>query len=214
MAKNCVNCGKSLGLFGGDNEIVAGSGRFFCDKCYRPFHIYVNLLRNISDVGGIVEARIKAKSTIEGSDLTQQVKKDALQDIDAVYKKRCEELQVDEAEIEKAEEKVNKEEEAKKEAERLLKEVERSRAERYIVQAEIVGTRMAENGSAGITFNSTSYSVLIFYSNGDVDLAEGDVHSIRPLLRYIKPGVDTKAILERIEKLEQTMKDYIAIGKS
>ena len=75
-----------------------------------------------------------------------------------------------------------------------------------IIRAEIVGTRMAEEGSGGYTVNSTSYSVLVFYSNGVVDLVEGSAHQIRPFLPYISPSNDMQQLKEILNDFEIRMK--------
>ena len=53
-----------------------------------------------------------------------------------------------------------------------------------IKYAEIVGTRMAEEGGGGYTVNSTSYSVLVFCQDGSVELVEGSAKDIKHLLPY------------------------------
>ncbi len=55
------------------------------------------------------------------------------------------------------------------------------------ILAEIVGTRMAENGGNGYYTNSTCYSLLVYYSNGTVELIEGGLTMIRPFLHLIQP---------------------------
>ena len=75
-----------------------------------------------------------------------------------------------------------------------------------IIRAEIVGTRMAEEGSGGYTVNSTSYSVLLFYDNGDVNLVEGDAKDIKPYLRYIQPQNDMTQLQSLLEKIEEKLK--------
>ena len=75
-----------------------------------------------------------------------------------------------------------------------------------IIRAEIVGTRMAENGSGGYTVNTTSYSVLVFHENGEVNLVEGDAKSIGPYLRYMRPQNDTDKLQILLEKMEEKLK--------
>ena len=75
-----------------------------------------------------------------------------------------------------------------------------------ITRAEIVGTRMAEEGSGGYTVNSTSYSVLIFYSNGAVDLVEGNARQIRPYLPFITPSNDMRQLKTLLDDFETKMK--------
>ena len=203
MAKTCVNCGKQIGLFGGDNEIIKGSGRIFCDNCYRAFGIHVNMLRNRTNLNGIVEAQSNALKAIECSELSQKVKQQTIQDIEALYEKRCQDLQTEKEEIAKAERErmaIAKREE----------EIARAYRERYITHAEIVGTRMAENGAMGYTVNSTSYSVLVYYSNGDVEIHEGNADSLKPFLPFIKPKNDSAELVSAINRLEKTMKDFMA----
>lgn len=73
--------------------------------------------------------------------------------------------------------------------------------------AEIVGTRMAEEGSAGYSVNSTSYSVLIYYSDGTVNLIEGNADRISPFLPYMR---SSKSILEQLEaKLEASIEKTV-----
>lgn len=83
-----------------------------------------------------------------------------------------------------------------------------------IIRAEIVGTRMAEEGGGGFTYNSTSYSVLVFYDNGICDLVEGSAEQIRPFLAYMKPREEyippvLSPILAQFE--EKLKKDLISI---
>ncbi len=82
-----------------------------------------------------------------------------------------------------------------------------------IVYAEIVGTRMAEEGSGGFTTNYTSYSVLVYYSNGVVELVEGNVHKVSPYLPYMRPRGDMnqlKPILDQMEqRLERSIRDTV-----
>ena len=120
MAKNCIKCGKKLGFFDSGNEIIAGTGRFWCDKCFRPVRSSINRLRNTDDVEEIVEARIKAKNALKRAVFTQPVKIDVIQDIDTIYKKRCEELQLGAADIENAEKNIKEAEKARKEAESII----------------------------------------------------------------------------------------------
>ena len=120
MAKNCIKCGKKLGFFDSGNEIIAGTGRFWCDKCFGQFRPSINRLRNTDDVEGIVEARIKVKNALKGAVFTQPVKIDVIQDIDTIYKKRCEELQLGAADIENAEKNIKEAEKARKEAESII----------------------------------------------------------------------------------------------
>ena len=78
-----------------------------------------------------------------------------------------------------------------------------------IQYAEIVGTRMAEEGSGGYTVNSTSYSVLVYYKSGLVNLVEGNAKAIQPYLAYMRPHNDTdrmEALLTRLE--EKLKKDF------
>ena len=79
-----------------------------------------------------------------------------------------------------------------------------------IIRAEIVGTRMAENGSYGYTVNSTSYSVLVFYSNGVVELVEGDAKQINPLLPYMSPREDFNQLKSLLEQFEMQLKTDIS----
>ena len=78
-----------------------------------------------------------------------------------------------------------------------------------ITYAEIVGTRMAEEGSGGYTVNSTSYSVLIFYSDGTVNLVEGGASQIRPFLPYMKPRSDFNMLQPMLERLEAKLEASI-----
>ena len=55
------------------------------------------------------------------------------------------------------------------------------------VLAEIIGTRMAEEGTGGYYTNSTNYSMLVYYSDGTVQLIEGDAAHIRPYLHLVRP---------------------------
>ena len=52
-----------MGLFGSENEIIQGSGRIFCDKCFRAINPHINVIRNSSDIEGVASARIKARET-------------------------------------------------------------------------------------------------------------------------------------------------------
>lgn len=86
-----------------------------------------------------------------------------------------------------------------------------------ITHAEIVGIRMAQEGSGGYTVNSTSYSVLVFYNDGTVNLVEGSAKEIRPYLPYMRPHGDLyqlKQILDQVEarleaSIEKTVKTSI-----
>ena len=131
-----------------------------------------------------------------------QVKKDTLQDIETLYQIKDKELNVKEKEEMMERANVLYKEFYEKEARRIR--------ERKIIYAEIVGTRMAQEGGAGITLNSTSYSVLTYYDNGDVELYEGNANAIKPLLKYMKPRNDTRQIIERIDQLEKTIKEYLS----
>ena len=203
MAQICCNCKKSIGFFGVTNEIIIGSGRLLCDACYSGFGIYVNMLRGRTEIEGLVEAHTKAIEAVNGSKLTPQIRQQAIDDIEALYEKRCQDLQTE------------KEKTAKAERERMAiakreEEIARAYRERYITHAEIVGTRMAENGAMGYTVNSTSYSVLVYYSNGDVEIHEGNADSLKPFLPFIKPKNDSAELVSAINHLEKTMKDFMA----
>ncbi|MBR3333318.1 MAG: PASTA domain-containing protein [Clostridia bacterium] len=78
-----------------------------------------------------------------------------------------------------------------------------------IAYAEIVGIRMAQEGSGGYTVNSTCYSVLLFGSNGSVDLIEGDANAIRPYLRYMRPHNDEVSLNRFGEKLKKDLNEII-----
>lgn len=79
----------------------------------------------------------------------------------------------------------------------------------FITHAEIVGTRMAEEGSGGYTVNSTSYSVLIFYSDGTVNLVEGSANQIRPYLPFMRPRSDFNQLQPMLEQLEAKLEASI-----
>ena len=79
-----------------------------------------------------------------------------------------------------------------------------------IVYAEIVGTRMAEEGQGGFTVNSTSYSVLLFYDIGNVELIEGNAKQIRPYLAYMRPHNDTNQINMMLSRFEEQLKKDIS----
>lgn len=78
-----------------------------------------------------------------------------------------------------------------------------------IVRAEIVGTRMAQEGSGGYTVNSTSYSVLVFYSNGTVSLVEGGISQIKPYLGYMTPNNDMQQLRTILNDFEVKIKNDI-----
>jgi len=150
----------------------------------------------------IINAHTEAVRIIKESDMIGQVKKDTLQDIETLYQIKDKELNVKEKEEMMERANVLYKEFYEKEARRIR--------ERKIIYAEIVGTRMAQEGGAGITLNSTSYSVLTYYDNGDVELYEGNANAIKPLLKYMKPRNDTRQIIERIDQLEKTIKEYLS----
>ena len=75
-----------------------------------------------------------------------------------------------------------------------------------IIHAEIVGTRMSENGSAGYIINYTSYSVLLFFSDGTRNLIEGDADQIRPFLPFMSPHIDDRKLNIILEQFEGKIK--------
>ena len=103
MAQICCNCKKSIGIFGGTNEIIIGSGRLLCDACYGGFGIFVNMLRSRTEVEGLVEAHTKAIEEVKKSKLTPQIQQQTIDDIEELYKKRYVALNIQETDIQKAE---------------------------------------------------------------------------------------------------------------
>ena len=206
MAKTCINCGRQLGLFSGNNMIIEGPERALCDNCFKPFGVYVNKLRNRTSIDGLVEAKNQAINAIESSTVSYPAKTQVIHDVETLYKERCGELKIDNEEIDEAEKKrivITKREE----------EMAQAYKERYITYAEIAGTRMAENG-IGLTINSTSYSVLIFYNNGDIELHEGDADSIKPFLPYMRPKCDMMQLASAVNRLETAINNIITCIKN
>ena len=78
-----------------------------------------------------------------------------------------------------------------------------------IKYAEIVGTRMAEEGSGGYTVNSTSYSVLVFTTSGTVELVEGSATEIRHLVPYMRPHNDPERLESILSQFEDRLKKDI-----
>jgi len=78
-----------------------------------------------------------------------------------------------------------------------------------VIRAEIVGIRMAENGSLGYTVNSTEYSVLVFFDNGICELVEGSAADIRPFLPYLSPRVDYNQMVSMLAQFEEKLKQDI-----
>lgn len=76
-----------------------------------------------------------------------------------------------------------------------------------ILSAEIVGIRTAETGSGGFYTNSTDYSVLVFYSDGNVALIEGDKNAIRPYLGYMRPKNDAYYMKQFLDDFEARIKN-------
>ena len=93
MAKNCVNCGKSLGLFSGENEIIQGTDRLFCDNCFKAFGLYVNIIKNSSEKESIDNAYSQAIPAVQRAGLSSGTLQETIQDIDGLYKERCKELE-------------------------------------------------------------------------------------------------------------------------
>ncbi len=81
----------------------------------------------------------------------------------------------------------------------------------FITYAEIVGTRVALDGANGYSVNSTSYSVLVHYSDGTRDLVEGSAEEIKPLLPFMSSRGYFSELLPILDEFEKKLKEDITL---
>ena len=81
--------------------------------------------------------------------------------------------------------------------------------------AEIVGIRTSENTSGAFTYNSTYYSVLVFYDNNTIDLVEGNAANIQQYLPYMRPRNDyendVKLLMEVEKKIIADLQEVVGL---
>lgn len=78
-----------------------------------------------------------------------------------------------------------------------------------ITQVEIVGIREAHNTIGDVTYNSTNYSVLVFFDNQPPQLLEGDSSLVTKYAPYIKPRNDADTLKELLISLETNLKNMV-----
>jgi len=190
MSKSCINCGQVLGYRSEKNEIIEGSGRAYCDNCFSVIKPYIIKLQYRNDLDSVTHNYSKLIEAVENSKFTEQALMISIRDINDLYNKRVKDIN------------------EQTELDNRKQELERTRYSRRIIHAEIVGTRMSENGIGGFTANSTSYSVLVFYDNKEVELIEGNANTIQPLLQYMKPSIthdELGSVLSRLGKIIEAL---------
>lgn len=90
MAKNCVCCGKPLGLFAGDNMILENTGNGYCDKCFSQFGQQIRMMKyndSKHDVEEIYQAFLR---DIHSVPLPPDVLPIVLQEAETLYHQRLE----------------------------------------------------------------------------------------------------------------------------
>ena len=191
MSKSCINCGQALGYRSEKNEIIQGSGRAYCDNCFRVMKQFIIKLQYRDDLDSVNDNRSKAIEAVKGSQFTEQALTTSIQDINTLYNLRVKDIN------------------EKTEMNNRMLELQLTRYSRRIIHAEIVGTRMSENGIGGFTTNSTCYSVLIFYDNKEVEIIEGNAKTIQPFLQYMKPSITRDELDSFLFRLEELLKNNI-----
>lgn len=78
-----------------------------------------------------------------------------------------------------------------------------------IKYTQFIGIRTAENGSNGFITNSTSYSMLVVYTNGVYEIVEGDAHAMRPFLPYLKEDNTAQILQESLAELERKLEQMV-----
>lgn len=78
-----------------------------------------------------------------------------------------------------------------------------------IKYTQFIGIRTAENGSNGFITNSTSYSLLIVYTDGTREIVEGNAQAMRPFLAFLKEDNMERVLRESLEQLEQKLEKLV-----
>lgn len=85
MANICLNCKKTIGLVSGSNEIIADSGRIFCDTCYREIRVPINILRYCDSADENAKSYQNAVNAVKNCSIHSSLHSQILADIECIY---------------------------------------------------------------------------------------------------------------------------------